>query len=80
MEQNGKIISQELSNETSDFRVFSNVLIPLKDIILFMPFMVSDYADFYASRAYATNVGTMFRGADNALSPNWLHMPIGYNG
>ena len=44
-----------------------------------MPFMVSDYADFYASRDYATNVGTMFRGADNALSPNWLHMPIGYN-
>ena len=75
-----KIISQELSNQTSDFRGFSNVLIPLKDINLFMPFMVSDYTDFYASREHATNVGTMFRGADNALSPNWLHMPIGYNG
>ena len=22
----------------------------------------------------------MFRGKDNALQPNWLHMPIGYNG
>ena len=22
----------------------------------------------------------MFRGAENALPPNWLHMPIGYNG
>ena len=22
----------------------------------------------------------MFRGAENALMPNWLHMPIGYNG
>ena len=75
-----KIISQELSNQTSDFRGFSNVLIPLKDINLFMPFMVSDYTDFYASREHATNVGTMFRGANNALMPNWLHMPIGYNG
>ena len=26
------------------------------------------------------NVGTMFRGAENALPPNWLHIPIGYNG
>ena len=75
-----QIISQELSNETSDFRIFSNVLIPLKDVNLFMPFTVSDYTDFYASREHATNVGTMFRGADNALMPNWLHMPIGYNG
>ena len=41
-----QIISQELSNETSDFRIFSNVLIPLKDVNLFMLFTVSDYTDF----------------------------------
>jgi fumarylacetoacetase len=75
-----KIISHELSNDTSDFRVFSNVLIPLKDINLLMPFIISDYTYFYASREHATNVGTMFRSADNALLPNWLNMPIGYNG
>jgi fumarylacetoacetase len=50
------------------------------DIQMHMPFMVSEYTDFYASRDHATNVGTMFRGAENALPPNWLHMPIGYNG
>src|SRR5690606_22946492 len=26
------------------------------------------------------NVGSMFRGPENALPPNWLHVPIGYNG
>ncbi len=45
-----------------------------------MPFAVSDFTDFYAGRNHAFNVGTMFRGAENALPPNWLHIPIGYNG
>jgi fumarylacetoacetase len=47
---------------------------------LHMPMMVSEYTDFYAGKHHATNVGTMFRGAENALPPNWLHIPIGYNG
>ncbi len=52
----------------------------LADVQLHMPFVVAEYTDFYASRHHATNVGTMFRGAENALPPNWLHIPIGYNG
>ena len=55
-------------------------LIPLADVTLHLPFLVSEYTDFYAGRHHATNVGTMFRGAENALPPNWLHIPIGYNG
>ncbi|WP_424969301.1 fumarylacetoacetase [Dinoroseobacter sp. S76] len=55
-------------------------LIPLSDVALHMPFAVTEYTDFYAGRHHATNVGTMFRGAENALPPNWLHIPIGYNG
>ncbi|GLO79337.1 fumarylacetoacetase [Sulfitobacter pontiacus] len=55
-------------------------LVPMADIRLHMPIVVSEYTDFYAGRHHATNVGTMFRGAENALPPNWLHMPIGYNG
>jgi fumarylacetoacetase len=47
---------------------------------LHMPFLVSEFTDFYAGRHHATNVGTMFRGPENALPPNWLHIPIGYNG
>ena len=45
-----------------------------------MPFRVAEYTDFYAGKHHATNVGTMFRGAENALPANWLSIPIGYNG
>jgi fumarylacetoacetase len=55
-------------------------LVPMKDVKLHMPIEVAGYTDFYSSREHATNVGVMFRGKDNALQPNWLHMPIGYNG
>jgi fumarylacetoacetase len=55
-------------------------LTPLTDVKLYLPFLISEYTDFYAGRHHATNVGTMFRGAENALPPNWLHIPIGYNG
>lgn len=55
-------------------------LVPKADVTLHLPFAVSGYTDFYSSKEHATNVGVMFRGKDNALQPNWLHMPIGYNG
>ena len=55
-------------------------LAPMRDVKMHMPIAVSGYTDFYSSKEHATNVGVMFRGKDNALQPNWLHMPIGYNG
>lgn len=56
------------------------LLVPMAEAEMHMPFLVSEYTDFYAGRHHATNVGTMFRGPENALPPNWLHIPIGYNG
>jgi fumarylacetoacetase len=55
-------------------------LVPMREAKLHLPIAVSGYTDFYSSKEHATNVGVMFRGKDNALQPNWLHMPIGYNG
>ncbi len=55
-------------------------LLPRKEVQLHMPIEVAGFTDFYASKEHATNVGVMFRGKDNALQPNWLHIPIGYNG
>jgi fumarylacetoacetase len=52
----------------------------IKDVKLHLPVQIGDYTDFYASREHATNVGTMFRGKENALMPNWLHLPVGYHG
>ena len=51
-----------------------------KAVTLHLPFQIAEYTDFYANQNHARNVGTILRGADNALPPNWLHMPIGYNG
>lgn len=53
---------------------------PLAEVHLHLPFAVSEYTDFYAGRHHAFNVGSMFRDPANALPPNWLHIPIGYNG
>ncbi|WP_420420457.1 fumarylacetoacetase [Pacificispira sp.] len=58
----------------------AEALHPIADVRLRLPFDVAEYTDFYASREHATNVGTMFRDPKNALMPNWLHIPIGYNG
>jgi fumarylacetoacetase len=55
-------------------------LVPMVNVKLHLPIVVAGYTDFYSSKEHATNVGVMFRGKDNALQPNWLHMPIGYNG
>jgi len=64
--------------ENAELRL--RALIPQSVAQMHMPFAVAEYTDFYAGRHHATNVGTMFRGPENALPPNWLHMPIGYNG
>lgn len=55
-------------------------LIPMKDVNMCLPAEIGDYTDFYSSKEHATNVGIMFRGKDNALMPNWVHMPIAYHG
>jgi fumarylacetoacetase len=56
------------------------IIFDVNEIEMLLPISVGDYTDFYSSKEHATNVGVMFRGAENALMPNWLHMPIGYHG
>ncbi|MGB5169946.1 MAG: fumarylacetoacetase [Eudoraea sp.] len=56
------------------------VLFTMEEIEMQLPVQIGDYTDFYSSKEHATNIGTMFRDPENALLPNWLHMPIGYHG
>ncbi|MGL5010846.1 MAG: fumarylacetoacetase [Paracoccaceae bacterium] len=60
--------------------VVEDHLVPMAGAVLHMPFLIAEYTDFYASRHHAFNVGSMFRDPAHALPPNWLHIPIGYNG
>ena len=55
-------------------------LTDVANIQMCMPVKVGDYTDFYSSRQHAYNVGCMFRDPNNALLPNWLHIPVGYHG
>lgn len=56
------------------------VLFRLDEIEMQLPVQIGDYTNFYSSIEHATNVGSMFRAPENALSPNWLHIPIAYHG
>lgn len=71
---------QLLAEDSPDRAAVEPLLVPMAEAQMYLPFLVAEFTDFYAGRHHATNVGTMFRGAENALPPNWLHMPIGYNG
>jgi len=55
-------------------------LIKMNEAEMCMPVEIGDYTDFYSSKEHATNVGIMFRGKENALMPNWVHMPVAYHG
>lgn len=56
------------------------VLFAVSEIEMQLPVQIGDYTDFYSSKEHATNVGKMFRDPENALLPNWLHIPVGYHG
>ncbi|KAB8153587.1 fumarylacetoacetase [Kordia sp. TARA_039_SRF] len=58
----------------------NRVIFTLNEIEMQLPVQIGDYTDFYSSIEHATNVGKMFRGEENALMPNWLHIPVGYHG
>jgi fumarylacetoacetase len=58
----------------------AQALVPRQAVRMHLPVKVGGYTDFYSSREHATNVGSMFRDPANALLPNWLHLPVGYNG
>ncbi|MEX1002790.1 MAG: fumarylacetoacetase [Crocinitomicaceae bacterium] len=75
----------ELLEESNDIlkskeNHLTQVLLDQSSIEMLLPVKVGDYTDFYSSKEHATNVGTMFRDPENALLPNWLHIPVGYHG
>ncbi|NBC18623.1 MAG: fumarylacetoacetase [Bacteroidetes bacterium] len=58
----------------------ARALHPQSRVEMVLPAEIGDYTDFYSSKEHATNIGTMFRGKENALMPNWTHLPVGYHG
>lgn len=78
------VISNLLSADEPTLRdnesLRSKVLVHQDEVEMLLPVDIGDYTDFYSSEQHAFNVGTMFRGPENALKPNWKHLPVGYHG
>jgi fumarylacetoacetase len=69
--------NSKLQDNTKDRDI---IIFKMEDVEMQLPVLIGDYTDFYSSKEHATNVGKMFRDAENALLPNWLHIPVGYHG
>ena len=74
------LLSADEGTLRDDEELREKVLIPMGEVEMKLPVEIGDYTDFYSSEPHATNVGTMFRGPENALKPNWKHLPVGYHG
>lgn len=75
-----ELLCDENSILKTDKDLHSKVFKKQSEVNMLMPVKVGDYTDFYSSIDHATNVGTMFRDPNNALLPNWKHLPVGYHG
>lgn len=68
----------EILRENEELR--QKALLPQRLVKMHLPMSIGDYTDFYAGYHHAYAVGVMFRGPDNALQPNYTHLPVGYHG
>lgn len=75
---------QELLKEENgalrDHQSRGKAIVSRSEAQMLLPVKIGDYTDFYSSLEHATNVGKMFRDPENALLPNWKHLPVGYHG
>ncbi|KAH3784630.1 fumarylacetoacetase-like isoform X2 [Dreissena polymorpha] len=75
-----RILSVDEQGLRDNHALREKALVPQSSATMHMPAKIGDYTDFYSSKNHAYNVGVMFRGKDNALMPNWTHIPVGYHG
>ena len=73
-------IQELLCDPTSVLKDHPQLFISQENATMHLPVEIGDYTDFYSSMEHATNVGKMFRDPENALLPNWKHLPVAYHG
>src|SRR5438105_1921628 len=78
------VLQRLLSSKTSilrdNARLRARVFHAQKSVTMKLPVRIANYTDFYSSYHHAHNVGTMLRGPENALMPNWKWLPVAYHG
>ncbi|RWS25310.1 fumarylacetoacetase-like protein [Leptotrombidium deliense] len=75
-----RLLSKDESILRDNKQLRSDAFVSQNEATMHLPANIGDYTDFYCSMEHASNVGTMFRGKDNALFPNWKYLPVGYHG
>lgn len=74
----------ELLNQDSflkdDIDLIDQLFVKQVNVSMCIPIKVKEFTDFYSSYHHAFNVGSLIRGPENALMPNWKHLPVAYHG
>ena len=73
-------LQSSLCEEESILKNHDEVFLDRESADMLLPVEIGDYTDFYSSIEHATNLGKLFRDPENALLPNWRHLPVGYHG
>jgi fumarylacetoacetase len=75
-----RALRERVGELVAEDAVPSSARLPLAGCEALRPVHITDFADFYASLAHATNLGRIFRPGAPAVRENWHHMPVGYHG
>ena len=75
-----KLLSAETPTLRDDKKLRDRMFHRQSDVSMQLPVKIGNYTDFYSSYHHAHNVGTMLRGLENALMPNWKWLPVAYHG
>jgi len=69
-----------LASNEKDKELLTSSFLNLNEVKMKLPLKIGDFTDFYSSKNHAFNLGSILRGPENALQPNWVHLPVGYSG
>lgn len=75
-----KLLAADTGILRDDKKLRERVFHKQSEVAMQLPVEIGDYTDFYSSYHHAHNVGTMLRGPENALMPNWKWLPVAYHG
>jgi fumarylacetoacetase len=74
-----RLLSVDTATLRDDPKLRARIFHAQKDVVMKLPVRIGNYTDFYSSYHHAHNVGTMLRGPENALMPNWKWLPVAYH-
>ncbi len=75
-----QLLQESVSTLRDNTELRQQALVSRAEVSMHLPCEITAFTDFYSSKEHASNLGKMFRNADNPLLPNWLHMPVAYDG